>query len=169
MFSFSSQCNLLFRNVLLLFVCIFPTVSDVLCKHGFVGSSVHMLAFTTLCSQLINTNIILLGFVCVFKIISSVNSVYIQPLRGILHSWIFWSLQIAYCNIPNHKLNWVEILNFFILKLFFPLFSVLTHVFSPSTIVVKLKKIRRSVFTRSFFYSVPGHKLPPSCIAICLY
>lgn len=128
MFSFSSQCNLLFRNVLLLFVCIFPSVSDVLCKQGFVGSSVHMLAFTTICSQLINTNIILLGFVCVFKIISSVNSVYIQPLRGILHSWIFWSLQIAYCNIPNHKLNGVEILNFFFLNCSFPCFP-----FSPTS------------------------------------
>lgn len=78
-------CNSLFRNVLLLLVCIFPTVSYVLCKHGFVGSSVHMLAFKILCSWLLNTNIIL-GSFSVFKIISSVNSVYIQPLRGILHS-----------------------------------------------------------------------------------
>lgn len=66
--------NSLFRKVLLLLVCTFPTVSYVLCKQGFVGSSVHMLAFKILCSWLLNTNIIL-GSFSVFKIISSVNSV----------------------------------------------------------------------------------------------
>lgn len=66
--------NSLFRKVLLLLVCTFPTVSYVLCKHGFVGSSVHMLAFKILCSWLLNTNIIL-GSFSVFRIISSVNSV----------------------------------------------------------------------------------------------
>lgn len=108
-------CNSLFRNVLLLLVCIFPTVSYLLCKHGFVGSSVHMLAFKILCSWLLNTNIIL-GSFSVFKIISSVNSVYIQPLRGILHSWIFWTLQLALSNMTNHKLNQAEIFTFLFLN-----------------------------------------------------
>lgn len=66
--------NSLFRKVLLLLVCTFPTASCVLCKHGFVDSTVHMLAFKILCSWLLNTNIIL-GSFPVFKIISSVNSV----------------------------------------------------------------------------------------------
>lgn len=45
-----------------------------------------------------------------FKVLSSVNNIYIQPLRGILHSWMFWSLQIVQLNFTNHKLNKVEIL-----------------------------------------------------------
>lgn len=52
-----TQYNSLFRNVLLLSVSIFPTVSNALCKHGFVDSSMHMLLFEMLCSHLINANI----------------------------------------------------------------------------------------------------------------
>lgn len=110
-------------------------------------------------------------FFSMFKVLSSVNNIYIQPLRGILHSWMFWSLQIVQLNFTNHKLNKVEILtcSFQIVLLpvfhFHPLQEM--SLFSPQLWLIW--RLEKHCLQGHFLCSLPNHKLPPSCTAFCLY